>query len=564
MTNFLTTEEWKERLYNKFPNLTIDILGEYTGSQNHIDCRCKICGNEWSPIANSLMQGNKCKKCAVFKTAQMKTLTHNKFIEKLKTTNSNYNTINILEKYTGSRNHISCECKICGYKWDTLPSVLLQGSGCSKCASKRASQKRTVTHNEFIEKLKTTNCHYNTINILGKYTGIFDTITCECKICGYKWDALPSVLLRGSGCSKCANKRVSQRRTLTHDEFIEKLKTTNCHYNTINILGEYTGYRNRISCECKICGNKWNPLAGTLLQGSGCSNCARVEVSKIKMRSYENFMYDFEQKNSHFKNIKILGDYKGVDNPIFCECKICGNKWSPRAGNLLRGQGCKKCAINETAKKITFTHNQFIKNLKTRNPLAKDINILNEYKGSLELISCECKICGYKWNPRAYALIRGSGCPNCNSSKGNKLLEDILIKNNFNHKKEISFEELKQRRFDNSVLNQFDIVKCLFEYDGSQHFETNDYYGGNDEFERCKQSDNIKNTFCINSNIPLLRIPYIYDAVKDADKIEKIILNFIETNKVPKDILDFYRQYDFSNYVDCVNEIEKKRLKNIV
>lgn len=32
MTNFLTTEEWKERLYNKFPNLTIDILGEYTGS----------------------------------------------------------------------------------------------------------------------------------------------------------------------------------------------------------------------------------------------------------------------------------------------------------------------------------------------------------------------------------------------------------------------------------------------------------------------------------------------------------------------------------------------------
>lgn len=224
----------------------------------------------------------------------------------------------------------------------------------------------------------------------------------------------------------------------------------------------------------------------------------------------------------------------------------------------MQGNKCKKCAVFKTAQMKTLTHNEFIEKLKTTNCHYNTINILGEYTGYRNRISCECKICGNKWNPRAHALIRGSGCPNCNSSKGNKLLEDILIKNNFNHKKEISFEELKQRRFDNSVLNQFDIVKCLFEYDGSQHFETNDYYGGNDEFERCKQSDNIKNTFCINSNIPLLRIPYIYDAVKDADKIEKIILDFIETNKVPKDILDFYRQYDFSNYVDCVNEIEKK------
>ena len=48
---------------------------------------------------------------------------------------------------------------------------------------------------------------------------------------------------------------------------------------------------------------------------------------------------------------------------------------------------------------------------------------------------------------------------------------------------------------------------CI-EYDGKQHFSQYDFFGGEEGFETIKKHDNIKNEFCKNNNIKLLRIPY--------------------------------------------------------
>ena len=56
-------------------------------------------------------------------------------------------------------------------------------------------------------------------------------------------------------------------------------------------------------------------------------------------------------------------------------------------------------------------------------------------------------------------------------------------------------------------------------------------------------------SFCKDNNIPLLRIPYIYDVVKDKDKIEKFINDFIQTKEIPLEISDFYKNIPFSTYV---------------
>ena len=41
-----------------------------------------------------------------------------------------------------------------------------------------------------------------------------------------------------------------------------------------------------------------------------------------------------------------------------------------------------------------------------------------------------------------------------------------------------------------------------------QHFRPYDYYGGKETFENIVLRDEIKNKYCENNNIPLLRIPY--------------------------------------------------------
>ena len=58
MSRKLSHEEFLSRLHGNALNL--EILGEYQGRHGLILCRCKRCGREWYPYANSLMQGHGC------------------------------------------------------------------------------------------------------------------------------------------------------------------------------------------------------------------------------------------------------------------------------------------------------------------------------------------------------------------------------------------------------------------------------------------------------------------------------------------------------------------------
>jgi hypothetical protein len=49
-------------------------------------------------------------------------------------------------------------------------------------------------------------------------------------------------------------------------------------------------------------------------------------------------------------------------------------------------------------------------------------------------------------------------------------------------------------------------VMCVIEFDGIQHFESTQVFGGDKAFEEGKRRDEIKNQFCVDNNIPLLRL----------------------------------------------------------
>ena len=92
-----------------------------------------------------------------------------------------------------------------------------------------------------------------------------------------------------------------------------------------------------------------------------------------------------------------------------------------------------------------------------------------------------------------------------------------------------SFEELVSEtgtklRFDFGIIKN-NKLEYLIEYDGEQHFLQNiSQTGWNTEenFRKIKKRDDIKNKFCFDNNIPLIRIPYTH---KNQIKIEDLILN---------------------------------------
>lgn len=95
------------------------------------------------------------------------------------------------------------------------------------------------------------------------------------------------------------------------------------------------------------------------------------------------------------------------------------------------------------------------------------------------------------------------------------------------------------------------------ECDGSQHFFNKEQIGLDEKaFKKIIYNDNLKNQYCYDNNIPLLRIPYNYNIKDSKNKctITGFITEFILTAKIPKEIIQFYSKFDFSNYPELFGE----------
>ena len=124
----ITTTEFKKRV-KRFNN-SVEVIGEYTGAWNKIECRCSKCGYEWSPIANSIVRGSGCPRCAHYESGVKKRKDPELFKIELRMINPN---IELTDRYVKSSQKVGCRCLICGYEWNALPSNLLKGKGCPVC-----------------------------------------------------------------------------------------------------------------------------------------------------------------------------------------------------------------------------------------------------------------------------------------------------------------------------------------------------------------------------------------------------------------------------------------------
>jgi hypothetical protein len=107
-------------------------------------------------------------------------------------------------------------------------------------------------------------------------------------------------------------------------------------------------------------------------------------------------------------------------------------------------------------------------------------------------------------------------------SYGEKKIYDFLTISNINFKYNKSLLDcvhISKLRFD---FYLYDYNLCV-EFDGIQHIEPVDFFGGEEEFEKTKIRDEIKNLFCKVNDIKLLRIPYYWEDEKIFNEIKKSI-----------------------------------------
>jgi hypothetical protein len=99
------------------------------------------------------------------------------------------------------------------------------------------------------------------------------------------------------------------------------------------------------------------------------------------------------------------------------------------------------------------------------------------------------------------------GCEPLRTSYGEKRIKEFLDENNFEYIRQKKFKLCKSKMelpFDFYLPS----LNLCIEYDGQQHFMSVSKYGGEKYLKKVKINDEIKNKFCSDNNIIIIRIPY--------------------------------------------------------
>lgn len=112
-------------------------------------------------------------------------------------------------------------------------------------------------------------------------------------------------------------------------------------------------------------------------------------------------------------------------------------------------------------------------------------------------------------------------------SKQEENILKILKENNIHGNIQYTFSDCKDKNllpFDFYIENKY-----IIEYDGEQHFKNIEFFGGTDGFYIRRAHDLIKDKYCFDNNIPLIRIPY--DAKYDLNDLKLETTRFLLTKE---------------------------------
>lgn len=222
----------------------------------------------------------------------------------------------------------------------------------------------------------------------------------------------------------------------------------------------------------------------------------------------DEYVFIDKYRNAHTK-LKVLHRY-------------CGKTFKVAPNNFLRGSRCPHCNGNHRISTDEFKNRVFI-------CVGDEYTVIGEYVNRRTPIEIRHNRCGRSWHilPPEF-LVDGVRCPKCRFSRGEDRIKDVL--------EDFSIEYFREHRFEHLGLKRFDFfipsLNIAIEFDGEHHFIPVEYWGGSSAFARILESDNLKNSFCDQNGINLLRIPYW-----EFDNIQEIVSDFITSVRFLDDIL---------------------------
>ncbi|RMA90231.1 hypothetical protein [Priestia megaterium] len=416
---------------------------------------------------------------------------------------------NVLGQYVNSNTKIKMQHIKCDYKYEVPPSNFLSGSRCPKCYGKK-KKTTEIFKNEVYELVN------NDYTVLEEYTNDKTKIKIKHNICDYVYSVQPSHFLQGKRCPKCAG--VLKKTTEIFKEEVFYLVG-----DEYKVLGEYITARIKIKLQHVTCNYKFEVTPDSFLRGSRCAKCARN--LKRTTKEFKEKVYSLVEDE-----YIVLGEYLNTNTRIKMKHNKCGYEYDVTPAHFLNNRRCPKCKYESFHKKYKKSKKKFEEEV--YNLVGDEFTVVGEYINAKTKVKLKHNECGYEWVAVPKGFLDGNRCPKCKESKGEKAIGRCLATNNIEYKIQYKFNDCvheNQLSFDVAVF-EGDSIIMLIEYDGGQHFKAVDWFGGQKAFELTKIRDRIKEEYCKEKKISLLRIPYW-----EFNNIEKILKNTPQLKPLIKD-----------------------------
>jgi len=281
-------------------------------------------------------------------------------------------------------------------------------------------------------------------------------------------------------------------KRLTRENFIKqanKIHNNKYDYSLVDYKNNHT--KVKIICMKHVV---FEQRPSDHLRGFKCSQCRKVDfnefIEKCKIKHKNKYDYSLVKFNCITDEIKIICPKHGL--------------FTIRANSHLN-HGCRKCGDEYRSKEFLMKTEDVIKQFKNTHGDKYDYSLM-KYLGNKRKIKIICKKHGiFEQKPREHK--NGAECPKCRESKGESKISQILEKNNIKYLREKKFKNCKDKQqlpFDFYLPN----YNFCIEFDGKQHFESVKYWGGEEGLKYTQSHDKIKNQYCHDNNINLLRIKY--------------------------------------------------------
>lgn len=298
----------------------------------------------------------------------------------------------------------------------------------------------------------------------------------------------------------------------------------------VTLLDDFTTQRANTKTRCNICGNIWYPKPYNLLSGFGCPACGRKRTGKSEALGKDRMLEKLSKVMEFADILTEITDDIRINDKIKLRCKTCGHEWEATPSNLTnihnnRGTKCPKCANRRNGDRCRKSIDELREQLRKIDSNVYPLTYTNMKTASL----CTCRVHPeQKFYEIPYSMLRGSNsCPRCTTFLHERLMLETLEKYGIKYTAQKRFEECKDERklpFD-AYLDDYNI--CI-EYDGEGHYKAVNWNGtenAQQNLERTQKHDKMKDKYCADHNIPLIRIPYWeQENIEDflVDKLKKL------------------------------------------